>query len=114
MCGIIGVIRRRATREPPELSELISTLDEARATLTDWSGRIESLHEAAAKLSRVDVDLRGAPGVLALVGDPAGAHELDVRSKAIDALVTGIEQRLDTGEQPASGAELEELNAEIG
>ena len=113
MCGIIGVVRRRATREPPELSELISTLDEARATLTDWSGRIESLHEAAAKLSRVDVDLRGAPGVLALVGDPAGAHELDVRSKAIDALVTGIEQRLDTGEQPASGAELEALNAAL-
>src|SRR5450631_1334639 len=113
MCGIIGVVRRRATREPPELSELISTLDEARAELTPWSGRIGSLHEAAAKLSRVDTDLRGTPGVLALVGDPAGAHKLDVRSKAIDALVTGIEQRLDTGEQPASGAGLEALNAAL-
>jgi len=113
MCGIIGVVRRPATREPPNLAELTSTLDEARAQLTDWAGQLESLHEVAAKLRRVDVDLRGAPGVFALVGDPAGTHELDARSEAITALLNAIEQGLDAGQQPATGHELEALNAEL-
>src|SRR5580700_4359270 len=113
MCGIIGVVRRPATREPPNLADLISTLDEARAQLTDWAGQLETLHEVAATLRRVDVDLRGAPGVFALVGDPAGTHELETRSEAIIAVLTAIEQDLDAGQQPATGHELEALNAAL-
>jgi glucosamine--fructose-6-phosphate aminotransferase (isomerizing) len=92
---------------------LLSTLDDARVRLADWSGRIETLHETAAQLISVDAQLRGAPGVLALVGDPAGAQEFDARSGAITALLAGIEQYLDAGGQAARGAELEEINAAL-
>lgn len=113
MCGIIGVVRRPATREPPNLAALIATLDEARATLTDWAGSVDALHDVGAQLRGVDTDLRGVPGVVALVGDPAGARELETRSDTVTALLTGIEQRLDAGEDPATGAELEALNAAL-
>ncbi len=113
MCGIIGVVRRRATRQPPNLAELLATLDAARNRLADSSGDLAGLHGAATALRQVDTALRGAPGVFALVDDPAGADELATRSSAITALIAGIEQDLDARPHPPTGAELEALNAAL-
>ena len=43
MCGIVGVVRRRSTREPPELGALLVELDGAVARVGEWSGDAESL-----------------------------------------------------------------------
>src|SRR5258708_20545474 len=113
MCGIIGVVRRRATRQPPNLDDLVRTLDGAQAQLSGWSGELGRLHDAATALRYVDTALRGAPGVFALVDDPAGADALAERSGAITALIAGIEQDLDARARPPTGAELEALNAPL-
>src|ERR1700694_2023409 len=107
MCGIIGVARRRATREPPNLAELLATLDAAQARLTGWSDGLDSLHDAAAELRAVDTALRGAPGVFAMVDDPAGTAALAERSRAITALLMRLEQRLDAVEPPPTRVALQ-------
>src|SRR5260370_17410316 len=87
MCGIIGVIRRRATRQPPNLDDLVRTLDGAQAQLSGWSGELGRLHDAATALRYVDTALRGAPGVFALVDDPAAPDPLADRTGPLTALL---------------------------
>ena len=77
MCGIIAVVRRRSDRVPPSPGALADLLAAAAAdmepTIVELPARLES---AAAGLVRVDTELRGVPGVTALVADPAGAASM--------------------------------------
>jgi glucosamine--fructose-6-phosphate aminotransferase (isomerizing) len=113
MCGIFGVVRRRATRRPPDLSTLVGTLDGVHERLAGWSGDLASLEGAASALAAADAALRGVPGVAALLGDPAGTRALEERAAAIGAQMGDIERRLDAGEDHRDSAELELVNAAL-
>ena len=113
MCGIFGVVRRRATRRPPELVPLVGTLDGVHQRLADWSGDLASLDAAAAALLDVDTALRGVPGVAALLGDRSGARALEERAAAVGAQMADIEARLDAGEDYREGSDLERVNAAL-
>jgi glucosamine--fructose-6-phosphate aminotransferase (isomerizing) len=113
MCGIFGVVRRRATRRPPELVPLVGTLDGVHQRLADWSGDLASLEAAAAALLDVDTALRGVPGVAALLGDRSGARALEERAAAVGAQMADIEARLDAGEDYREGSDLERVNAAL-
>jgi glucosamine--fructose-6-phosphate aminotransferase (isomerizing) len=113
MCGIIGVVRRRATRRPPGIRPLLAAIDGAAALLTDWDGALGPLHEAAAALADVDAALHGVPGVRALLDDPSGAQALEARAEQTAAVLTELEARLDAGDVPAAGITVEALNAAL-
>ncbi len=113
MCGIFGVVRRRATRRPPELSTLLGALDGVHERLAGWSGDLSSLEAAAAALLGVDTALCGVPGVEALLADRAGARALEERAAAVGARLADIEQRLDAGDHHREGSELERVNAAL-
>src|SRR5262245_6311644 len=88
MCGIVGVVRRRAQRVPPDLASLRGALDAALGTLDTGAPLVERLARATEELLEVDTALRGAPGVRALLADPDG-------STTIGTLVQSITTRLD-------------------
>ncbi len=113
MCGIIGVVRRRATRRPPDIALLLDTIDRAAGLLTDWDGALRPLEEAAAALADVDAALHGVPGVRALFDDPGGAQTLDERAERAATVVASLEARLDAGDGPAAGVDVEALNAAL-
>jgi glucosamine--fructose-6-phosphate aminotransferase (isomerizing) len=113
MCGIIGVVRRRATRPPPEIPALVTSLDQAVAALTDWAGDLAALERAATALSTVDSALRGVPGVRALLADAAAGQRLDERAERAAAALAVIENQLDAGAHPPASVALEALNATL-
>ncbi len=113
MCGIIGVVRRRATRPAPAIPPLLETLDAALASIADWNGALAELEGAARGLHDIDAALRGVPGIQALLGDPAGARAVDERAERATGLLDTLESRLDSGETPPAGVELEALNATL-
>ena len=74
MCGIVGVVRRRATRPVPDAAELVRRLDAALAAAGAVRRMVTSptrLRERGGGVEAVDRVLRGVPGVRALLGDPA-------------------------------------------
>jgi glutamine---fructose-6-phosphate transaminase (isomerizing) len=113
MCGIIGVVRRRATRRPPDVPPLVAALERAGALLTAWDGTLGPLEEAAAGLADVDVALHGVPGVRALLADPSGAQALEARAEQATAVLAALEARLDAGDAPTDGVAVEALNAAL-
>ena len=103
MCGIIGVISRRPTREVPSHDEILGLLDRAVAAIGDAPA-------VTATVAAADVLLKGLPGVTALVD----RHELVAgivgRLDQLDAFAAEVDLAL---EQSAPSAdELERRNAE--
>jgi glucosamine--fructose-6-phosphate aminotransferase (isomerizing) len=112
MCGIVGVVRRRATRIPPDAAELERAVDAAVAALDAGSpAAVDRLHRAAAHLEQVDALLRGAPGVHALLATPALGDTLESRVAVVVARLDAIESDLDTAAHGVG--ELEDLNAAL-
>ncbi|MDQ6854569.1 MAG: hypothetical protein M3046_12920, partial [Actinomycetota bacterium] len=70
MCGIVAVLRRSSGRMPPGGAHLLSELEGAASDLSA-SGEPDgaALTQAAERVEAVDVLLRGAPGVRALLAD---------------------------------------------
>src|SRR5215470_7945968 len=69
MCGIVGVVRRRAQRVPPDLAALRGALDDALEQLDADAPLVGRLARVTHVLTDVDAALRGAPGVRALLAD---------------------------------------------
>ena len=113
MCGIIGVVRRRSTRRPPEIEALIEALDRAVAALSPWDGQLRELDAAANAVEHVDAALRGVPGVRALLADRAGTLAIEHRADHLAELLNGAEVTLDDGAVVLHGAELEAVNAAL-
>jgi glucosamine--fructose-6-phosphate aminotransferase (isomerizing) len=113
MCGIIGVVRRRSTREPPELGALLVELDGAVARVGEWSGDAKSLLLAAASIEQVDVALRGVAGVRALLADRVQTLAIEHRADELAALLTGAEHALDAGDVVVDAANVETVNAAL-
>ena len=97
MCGIVGVVRRRASRIAPDLAELASR-GRRGTRVTRRPRRLdERLRAAAARLDDVDAELRGAPGVHALLGDRPGFSGDRGPSLGGRARVTALEAELEAG-----------------
>ena len=94
MCGIVGVVRRRSRREPPDGRALVAQLDAAVARAGLDAG---ALLDVAALVEAVDAALRGVPGVRALVHDPEAATGIDGAAGALQQRLLGIETDLDVG-----------------
>jgi asparagine synthase (glutamine-hydrolysing) len=99
MCGIIGVVRRPADREPPSPAELLALVDDALAAFPD-----------ASPLEAADTLLRGVPGVRALLDTPSLAADLRSRVDELDRRLSAREAELDAA--PA-GTDVEAINAEL-
>src|SRR5437899_7838549 len=67
MCGIVGVVRRRATRPVPDAAVLVEALDRALAATygdaTTGDALTDALAAVATLVEGVDRELRGVPGV---------------------------------------------------
>ncbi|MCJ7672574.1 MAG: SIS domain-containing protein [Acidimicrobiia bacterium] len=113
MCGIIGVVRRRSTRVPPELASLVADLEVAIGLVEAWAGAVADLQGAADAVERVDAALHGVPGVRALLADRAGVLAIEHRVDAVLALLDAAEAALDAGEAGVTGADLEAVNAAL-
>jgi glucosamine--fructose-6-phosphate aminotransferase (isomerizing) len=100
MCGIIGVVRRPADREPPTADELLGLLDAALAGFPD-----------ATPLERVDELLRGVAGVRALLADDALAAAIGDRMGELARCVQAREADLDAA--GGSDLDVEAANAEL-
>ena len=110
MCGIVGVVRRRSRREPPDGRALVAQLDAAvEAARLDAS----ALVEVAALVEAVDRALRGVPGVRALLADPGLQGLLDGRTGALQQRLSSLEADLDDGAIAILPADLEALNAAL-
>ena len=113
MCGIIGVVRRRSTRVPPELAALSAEVVAAFERVSGWTRGVEDLLAAAAALEGVDLQLRGVPGVRALLGDRAGALAIEHHTTELTATLAAREAQLDAGELEVDVTELEAVNAAL-
>src|SRR5579871_597433 len=109
MCGVIGVLRRRSSRPEPEGPPLIAALDGATTAMRD--GGVGGLVEASGALASVDRALRGAPGVVALVADPALAAALSERCAVLEADLAALEAALDDGTADLGDRAVEDVNA---
>jgi len=114
MCGIVGVVRRRARRTPPDLRALARDLSGARDLLVSTAGTAERLAGAAALLEGVDAALRGAPGARALLAAPEVVAELDDELAGTWRLLDALEADLDLGAAGVvDAADLEQVNAAL-
>ena len=114
MCGIVGVVRRRARRTSPDIDRLAHELAEAGRALAASSPVPARLDTAAALVSGVDAALGGAPGVRALVAAPDAARALDDQLASLWHELDAIEQALDRGAPGLlAAAELELVNASL-
>ena len=103
MCGIIGVISRRPTRESPSHGEIIGLLDRAVAAIGD-------VPAATAAVSAADTLLKGLPGVIALVDRHELVLGITSRLDQLDAFVADFDLALEQSTLPDD--ELERRNAE--
>ncbi len=116
MCGIIGVVRRRSTREPPPLDPLVAELEAVIGLLSgrpseQWSA--DALRAGATALAGVDVQLRGVPGVRALLEQPAAALRLADHADRVGTILIELEAALDADAVAIAPGELEALNAAL-
>jgi glucosamine--fructose-6-phosphate aminotransferase (isomerizing) len=95
MCGIVGVVRRRATRPVPDATALVHDLDHALARFAADGDLADCLHAVAATVEAVDHSIRGVPGVRALLGDPQAALLLGDRVEQLTHRFDALERDLD-------------------
>jgi glucosamine--fructose-6-phosphate aminotransferase (isomerizing) len=114
MCGIVGVVRRRAQRDAPDPGELYGLLAAAEAAFDQPGTTAERLTRAAAPLEQLDALLHGVPGVQVLIGDPALVTSLEEHLTALEAQFDELELGLDTFTSAALlPIELEAVNAAL-
>jgi glutamine---fructose-6-phosphate transaminase (isomerizing) len=114
MCGIVGVVRRRSQRAVPDSEGLQHALDRALGVLGDDLPLTDRLLAVATEVESVDRDLRGSPGLRALLGDPQGALVIAHRSEQLAAELDAVEAALDGATGVALvAADLEAVNAAL-
>ncbi len=110
MCGFVGVVRRRSRRETPDGRSLVARFDAAIAR-----ARLDpaALAEVAVLVEAVDAELRGVPGVLALIADADAAEAIDRRCGQLQLQLAELEAELDLGAITNLASDLEGLNAAL-
>jgi len=113
MCGIIAIVRRRSGRATPDSRRLLSRLGEAKALVPPAGNHDLTwlVGPMADILAEVDRDLRGEPGLRALLADR-------VLVARVTDTVSAVGQGLDDAEALLESerdqiAELEEANAAL-
>ncbi len=113
MCGIIAIARRRTKRSAPSRAEVLSALDQARASMptAESSDLRAALASAADQLAAIDLTLRGEAGLVALISDAELAREISARLVSVNESLVGIEAHLEAeGDRIAN---IEEINASL-
>lgn len=123
MCGIVAIVRRPSQRRPPAPEPLRAATDDAALVLGEavhlpLAELAAVLGSVADRLDAVDRELRGVPGLIALIGDPVAVRGIDAAAASVEELVVELERRLDTAGPVSattepSGAGLEDLNAAL-
>jgi glucosamine--fructose-6-phosphate aminotransferase (isomerizing) len=112
MCGIIAITRRRSTRPAPRAEEVLDRLDRVTGVLPEPGGSDQLswlVGSAAELLEGVDRDLRGEPGLRALLADRSLVAGVAAAVARVDEAIEHAEGLLEaeSGQVP----ELESLNA---
>src|SRR3954454_19726436 len=114
MCGIVGVVRRRAQRAVPDPGALRAALAGASTALATDGELLDRLGAAAAALEALDTELRGVPGVLVLLRDLTLATDLEAGVGELERDLDELEQHLDDPSgAPVDVATLEKVNAAL-
>jgi glucosamine--fructose-6-phosphate aminotransferase (isomerizing) len=113
MCGIVVVVRRPSERGLPVLSALEGELSVALASLSSLTSAdsIDVLLGAATSVEFVDSQLKGLPGLRALLAAPTAITRIDATCLALEAELQALERRLDEPGVPT--ARLEDANAAL-
>jgi glucosamine--fructose-6-phosphate aminotransferase (isomerizing) len=98
MCGIIGVVSRRPTRDVPADSEVIELLDQAVSAIGDTAGVTTALGAA-------DALLRGLPGLCALVDRHQLVSAITSRLDQVDAYAAELDEQLEAADLSADETE---------
>jgi glucosamine--fructose-6-phosphate aminotransferase (isomerizing) len=113
MCGIVGVVRQRGSRLPPDLAALRVMLGEAESQLALIDApSVRELEAVARTLAEVDRRLREGDGVRALVDDPIARAGLAHYGDRAAEQLAEIESRLDATKS-IDEADIEALNAAL-
>lgn len=116
MCGIIAVVRRRSDRPVPNAADVVGPLREALALIEDGGAGVPSaatLSAAADAVAGVNLLLRPAEGVIALIDQPELAFEVEASVEQLQRAVAGIDAALEAG-AVADDLVLESVNAASG
>jgi glutamine---fructose-6-phosphate transaminase (isomerizing) len=113
MCGIVAVIARPSTRRVPDLGAVVAEVQGVAATLLAiGAAPVADLEAVAARLEAAERELRGTPGLTALL--PAGhAERLLAAVGPVEAALDAIDADLDAGRIVLSVGELEAVNAAL-
>lgn len=111
MCGIIAVLRRRSDRPAPASADLLAPFDGAGAALRDAPAEAlaSTISDLAARVEGVDRQLRGTPGIVALLADRGLGAVLGAHCTDLGRALAEREGELDEDAVPT--AELEAVNA---
>ena len=117
MCGIIAVMRRTSSRQPPASGDLRVGMHQGEAALAQAAAaeRSISAHIARAYENLVAVDrlLRGVPGVRCLLGDPELMDDLDAGAGRLADVVRQLELSVDVGSRQLFEDDVEDVNARL-
>ena len=110
MCGIIAVLRRQSRRAAPSRERLRALLAAGEGALTD-APTVDGITAAADELAALDRELRGVPGLWALLQDEGLIAELRERAEALHRRAYAVEAACDGA--AAAGDDVERRNAEL-
>ena len=101
MCGIVAVLARPSRRTPVPPGALVDQVWQVAAELSALPpddvvrGGPAGLEGPAGRLRQVDAELRGAPGLRALLSEPSPLPELEAAFTAVGTAIERIEAALD-------------------
>src|SRR4051812_496 len=112
MCGIIAVVRRRATGAIPDRATILRLLDPLADLLAkhERSSLDARLEQAADALEEANMLLRGVPGVEALLQSPDLRAAVARDADEIAGAIAAVESGLDAGAVPE---QLERINTAL-
>jgi glucosamine--fructose-6-phosphate aminotransferase (isomerizing) len=117
MCGIIAVMRRASSRQPPASGDLRVGMQQGEAALAQAAAAERSIsahiERAYEDLVAVDRLLRGVPGVRCLLGDPELMDDLDAGAGRLADVVGQLELSVDVGSRQLFEDDVEDVNARL-
>jgi glutamine---fructose-6-phosphate transaminase (isomerizing) len=116
MCGIIAVLRRRSTRDAPDLGSLETKLAEALArfdAIPTSADPVAAACEVAAVLEAVDRCLSGIPGLGALLGDRLALAALEHRADDLARTLARVDTEVEAVLAAGLIDDVESLNAAL-
>jgi len=117
MCGIIAIVRRRSERPVPSSHTVRALVDPVAGRLREvlhTGDPVGALEAVARSLVQTDAELRGVPGVQALLADAGLRLALREAMVVIAQRIADVETALDTEGGPAAAIDdLETFNAAL-